>query len=197
MAEWKDRNLYLRGVIWWARVQIDGRDYRFSTKARNRDQAGKVVLQWITARTAQHAPEAWKVIIDAWELDSQSWLHRTVRHIRAKSKKRGWTNYITLLDLRLLALESNGRCSVTGAGLVVADEPSHPFSISIDRIDCSRGYEFDNCRIACLMANLAMRNWGEDALKKLSLSFVAKMAEDAYKRGPMSFDAEPAEIASA
>lgn len=39
-----------------------------------------------------------------------------------------------------------------------------PFHTSVDRIDCAKGYHFDNCRVVCLAVNPAMRDWGEQVM---------------------------------
>jgi len=56
------------------------------------------------------------------------------------------------------------RCELTGLPLdlnAIRDWNSP----SIDRIDCSRGYTYDNVRIVCFAMNCAMGTWGENKLK--------------------------------
>lgn len=48
-----------------------------------------------------------------------------------------------------------------------------PFAPSLDRIDSSRGYERDNVRLVCVIVNLAMNEWGFDALLRLAQHLVA------------------------
>ena len=45
-----------------------------------------------------------------------------------------------------------------------------PFAPSIDRVNCARGYLFDNVRLTCQIANLAMNVWGAEVLA----SFISK-----------------------
>ncbi len=70
------------------------------------------------------------------------------------------------LDRKWLS-ERFTRCSVTG--IEFSYEPNSPFLPSIDRIDNSRGYTRDNCRVVCWIYNCARgRFTDEDVLKMAS-----------------------------
>ena len=66
----------------------------------------------------------------------------------------------------LALLEAGGwRCAVTGTPFTLQKIGGRvPFAPSLDRIDCSLGYEPGNCRVVCMATNLAMNTWGEPAL---------------------------------
>lgn len=49
-----------------------------------------------------------------------------------------------------------------------------PWRPSLDRINCRKGYTPDNVRIVCVMANVAMGEWGLDALQRLSRGVLAQ-----------------------
>lgn len=74
------------------------------------------------------------------------------------------------LDQHHEAIESRLKrrvCEVTGYPLVLVGPAKHnekrPDAASIDRIDSSKGYTFDNIRIVCLAVNLSLNAWGEAA----------------------------------
>ena len=61
--------------------------------------------------------------------------------------------------------ESNFTCDITGVPFVF--ETRHPQTLSIDRIDPSRGYTLDNIRFVCWWVNTAMGSWGLETTKKM------------------------------
>ena len=72
-----------------------------------------------------------------------------------------------MLGLIDLAKLSGGVCAVSGLRFNDAKMGAatrRPFAPSLDRIDCSQGYVFNNCRLVCTCVNLAMSDYGEDAL---------------------------------
>lgn len=169
--------LYLRGTTWWARAIIDGKEYRFSTRTSDRRLAEQARLSWITARKSAHIDQEWRSLVTAWEDDSDSWIGRTYRHMRSKSRARGWPDVMHYEEFVALVLQSSGRCALTGLMFDTKSKGAHiPFSVSIDRIDSKLGYVAGNCRLVCLIANFAMRQWGEPALRKLALAYVAQLA---------------------
>ena len=57
-----------------------------------------------------------------------------------------------------------GRCAVSGLEFsevqVGGGRARRPYAPSLDRIDTRRGYEPDNVRLVCAVANFAMNAWG-------------------------------------
>lgn len=53
-----------------------------------------------------------------------------------------------------------GKCELTGVPFIL--ERKSPYMPSLDRIDSSKFYTPDNCRLVLLMLNLAKRDWAED-----------------------------------
>lgn len=171
-------NLYKRGTVWWARIVVDGREVRFSTRSREIETARQICDHWIEAHRNLQVDGEWKAVVSAWRDDAHSWLNRAYRHMRTKSRKRDWPSMMHYEELVTLALLSEGRCQLTGLRFDRASNGKHAaFAISIDRIDSAKGYTVENCRLICLIANFAMRQWGEDALRKLALAYVTQLAE--------------------
>lgn len=54
-------------------------------------------------------------------------------------------------------------CVLTGVKFNL-DDVYNPFAPSIDRIDSSKGYTKDNCRLIVTIANFAKNEWNDEAL---------------------------------
>lgn len=85
---------------------------------------------------------------------------------RTRARNRGLEfdldQHITEIQQRIDA----GRCEVTGEPFDLS--PGRKFSSpSIDRLDCKRGYTYDNIRIVINLANAAMGDWGEKTLREV------------------------------
>jgi hypothetical protein len=81
--------------------------------------------------------------------------------LRATSSDRSALDFDWCWD-RLVKQEF--RCEITKIPLTY--ETSLPTSLSIDRIDSSKGYTKDNVRFVCWWINAAMGNWGLTKLKE-------------------------------
>jgi len=70
-----------------------------------------------------------------------------------------------------------GRCEVTGIPMEFKSKvtaENKPWRPSLDRIDSSKGYTLDNCRIVCHAVNVAMMNWGESVIEKIAFGLAQK-----------------------
>ena len=70
-----------------------------------------------------------------------------------------------------------GRCEVTDLEFVVEmGEPGHsaPLNPSIDRLDCSKGYTPENCRVVCLIYNYACHTWGDTYVRIMAQALLEK-----------------------
>lgn len=66
-----------------------------------------------------------------------------------------------------------GVCELTGIPLTLTGKRSFN-SPSLDRIDASRGYTYDNVRIICFAMNAALGNWGEETLHAVVTAWLGK-----------------------
>ena len=79
------------------------------------------------------------------------------------------------LDRHVLELKERlalGKCELTGITLDIAGRKQWN-SPSIDRINPSRGYTYDNVRIVCYGVNCALGTWREDKLKIIAERLLA------------------------
>lgn len=58
-----------------------------------------------------------------------------------------------------------------------------PYAPSLDRIDPGRGYEPDNVRLVCAVANFAMNAWGLEPVLHMARAMAKKHAEEAGDPG--------------
>lgn len=167
--------LYQRSGFWWMRGQKDGQEYRRSTKTKDLDRAHEIVREFERALQSTSGNPDWQKVVEGWREDSQSWLHRKYRNMRDRSAMKGWPEYMSLVELEALTLRSDGRCAITGLPFELSDQTvsrRNPFGISLDRIDCSRGYVVGNSRCVCLIVNIAMSNWGSDSVRIMARALV-------------------------
>jgi len=130
---------------------------------------------------AQHASlEAGKTMkaFDQYGAPSH-WLSNVAKDLHAQSKKRAYDADIlytlTVEEILELGMQSNWRCAVTGMKFKqdkLEDVSMRPYMPSIDRINSSRGYTKDNCRLVCVATNFALNSWGETVLRELAISYV-------------------------
>ena len=92
------------------------------------------------------------------------------RVIMSSIKRRHPETDITIEYLREVLDKQGGICPFTGKKMVAKEWLSKedgwgktvPFQISIDRIDCSKGYVQGNVRFVSLIANYARSNWNDE-----------------------------------
>ena len=94
-------------------------------------------------------------------------------HLIAAAKRRAAKKEIPF-DLEAHTLEirtrvENMTCELTGIALSqpIGTGSREWNSVSLDRVDNSRGYVYDNIRIVCWAMNAAMGTWGLQKLKEL------------------------------
>lgn len=73
-----------------------------------------------------------------------------------------------------------GVCEVSGIAFQIATpgEGKNPFSPSIDRIDRTKGYTFQNCRMVVFIFNLARNSWKDSDVLLLAEALVRRRAEN-------------------
>lgn len=94
-------------------------------------------------------------------------VQKLIARARHNAKSRGKEFCLQKEDAPILLSECNYRCSVTRTPYSVefrSRDGRTPFAPSIDRIDSSKGYHMENCRLVCTAANYAMNTWGESVI---------------------------------
>lgn len=131
----------------------------------NREKYNKWEREYYRKNSEQHLQKSKK-----WR-DSVKGTFRFI-HLSAKQRaKRKKLEYsLSVEGLILIAQSQNNRCSLTliPFDLKSSDEYRvRPFAPSIDRIDNSKGYTFDNIRIVCVIVNKARNEYSYDIFDKM------------------------------
>jgi len=91
------------------------------------------------------------------------------------SHRRPTENIVTLDELMELFEAQGGMCAVSGLKMNWATRSGNgkqPISMSLDRIDGSRGYERDNLRLVCWQVNLMKNCWSEEQMLTMARAIV-------------------------
>lgn len=100
--------------------------------------------------------------------ESRCWAVASGMHLvaKARSRKAKWPFALSKewIARRVLA----GKCELTGVPFVL--ERKSPYVPSLDRIDSSKFYTSDNCRVILLILNLAKRDWPEGLFQEAFLA---------------------------
>lgn len=97
---------------------------------------------------------------------AQTQAYRLYQSAKQGAKKRKIEFDLSVDDVTALLKRSGGYCQVTGAPLNLRYNKSErrPWASSVDRIESKYGYRLNNCRIVCVVANIAMNVWGDSVL---------------------------------
>jgi hypothetical protein len=101
-----------------------------------------------------------------------------ISRARAKALGRRPTEGAVSLDYLMEMYEANhGLCEVSGFKMTwsTGDSGRKPTSISIDRINSSKGYVAGNVRLVCWQVNAFKGNWTDEQMFTMALALVANM----------------------
>ena len=97
---------------------------------------------------------------------SKSLFSRMLTAAKARAHRKGISFTLTRDDVAKLYSECGGECAVSKLPFTLDRSNSRaPFSPSLDRIDSTKGYTYENCRIVCYVVNMAMSDYGEEPLR--------------------------------
>lgn len=100
-----------------------------------------------------------------------------------KRIKKFGISTLSLEDIKNLWISQKGICPITGWELelpktITGYDHRHTRMASIDRIDCSRGYELGNIRFVSIMANFARNNFSDQELIEFCKSVAKNHGDD-------------------
>ena len=96
--------------------------------------------------------------------DLTSRLKHILRNSKGRAEKKGWDFNLTLEDLETQYRFQDGRCAYSGIPLEVCPGDN---MISIDRIDSTKGYTYDNIQFSTYQINLMKRDIPHETFIKL------------------------------
>ena len=181
--EHKPRGLYLEPSGYWKIDKvIRGERLRVSTQTRNLDEATALLRRHRDGVMRQQKGSAWECLVESMLQDHKSWLHRTAQGMTYRGRRTGKGCDMSPRQLADALLRSGGRCELSGIALSfekIGTAKAAPFQPSIDRIDSAKGYNAANCRVVALAVNLAMREWGEEVIKRIGKAmFLRDLQQD-------------------
>ena len=160
-----------RSRYWVARGNVNGRRLSFVTKETELEPAKRIVdLKIKHELLGPEASGEFKVDGDAPPVWARKMMHAAIW----RSKQVNATCNLTIEDMLYLAKRANGHCEFTG--LAFSSEAfrgnarRRPFAPSLDRIEPEKGYTRENCRFVLFCVNVAMSDWGPEALRRVALA---------------------------
>lgn len=118
-----------------------------------------------------------------WMQTSKGRVSRMLISIRNRAKKLGYECDLTPDWLRLRV--ETGVCAATGEvfnlSVIGGRGKKNPLAPSVDRIDCSRGYTMDNCRVVTTIFNMARNDFGDEALARMAKGLLRTISSQASK----------------
>lgn len=155
---------------WYFSYTMHGKQHRKSTGTADERKAEKIASDFLSARNIERRGAEWlKEFIDSGQKS------QILSSIKKRSKTKGINSYLSETQLIKLAERANGYCEITGipfSNKKYGASKRKPFSASIDRIDSGIGYSADNCRMVCLVVNLAMAEWGDSVIDTLAKGII-------------------------
>lgn len=97
-------------------------------------------------------------------------------------------------EFDVIVEQADGRCMVSGIPFELARFPGsarRPFAPSLDRIDSRKGYTATNCRLVCVLVNLALNQWGMEPLMRVARNLVAREREIKAQEASLQVWQEP------
>ena len=114
-----------------------------------------------------------------------SWAMDLIRTVKKNARTR---NIPVEIDKEWILNQfeaNNGRCAISGLWFDFDNEAKYrrrPWIPSVDRIDSTKSYTPDNCRLVCSAANYAMNEWSDSDFVKLCRGVVETLRKNIGKK---------------
>ena len=92
-----------------------------------------------------------------------------------RAAARGIEHRLSLAELKQMYAAAKGQCQVSGIyfnKFRPMGSTKRPWYPSVDRIDSSKPYTADNCRVVCVAVNMAMGEWGIEVLRAIAKAMI-------------------------
>lgn len=101
---------------------------------------------------------------------------------RKNALNRGIDFELSYDDFYEMVQRSKEKCTVSGIAFDFSFKKHgihrrRPFAPSIDRIDSMKSYSKENCRIVCVIVNMALNSWGDEPFLKMCKAVCRKHAK--------------------
>ena len=153
---------------------------------KNYDGRGKFEIIYKGIGKKDHQKKIWVEELPSWvegrykvyDFKDVEW-----RKVYTKVKKRANKKNIecfSVKEFHEIINRSQEKCEMTDIQFTFEKKPGrhiwNPWMPSVDRIDSSKGYTLDNCRLVCWGVNNGLNQWGEEVFKKVCQKMVAKLS---------------------
>jgi hypothetical protein len=130
---------------------------------------------------AQRRAKAYHLNVPPQRLDSYYNVARCLaKNCRQRARQKGWVYDVTTRWVLEQLEQQDYRCLATDIPLRLnPDRIGDPYQPSIDRIDPSGGYTTDNCRVVCLIYNLARNGATDEEIIDFARYLLAKVGNSA------------------
>ena len=162
-------SVYLRGKTFWADVCIGDKRYRRSCNTSDFEKAKEIEENLFNLMRIECLNG-----VETREADNPL-VAKLYHAAKRRAKINGVEFTLTKKDADYLFKRAGKRCELTKIPFDFSKNTRYtkrPFVPSIDRIDSRKGYTMNNCRVICLMANIAVNEWGEELFSKLAYAYV-------------------------
>lgn len=158
-----------------ARKKLSGNTYYYYSLGRN--QRKEIPL----GKNLREALKKYQVIHDQDCLPESlipvpdNFYEKLFRQVVKNSRPRKISVEITADDIKEMLERAKGKCELTRVTFnmqKISGQRIRPWIPSVDRIDSKKGYSFDNCRIICAAANVALNQFGEYIFVKMASSMI-------------------------
>ena len=110
-------------------------------------------------------------------------LYGVYRQSKVRSKTNGLEHSIDFEFVVSLWERQNGNCALTGIPMTLSRNPPgekffQPWNPSLDKVDSSGGYTPDNVRLVCVMVNLALNKFGDEAFDAMCRAYISKQDKE-------------------
>lgn len=112
-----------------------------------------------------------RVASAAWN-DQPEWVRRMFYNAERRAQIRRKSFTLTPASFLEVVSRANGVCELSGIPFDTSIKAG-PFFPSLDRVDNATGYEPENVRIVCHVANVAMNTWGIAPVLRLAQAIIA------------------------
>ncbi len=115
------------------------------------------------ARKAARAKRSQKTAIYSREWRDKNRAAYLVAECRRRSRKKGIAFDLDAHVVQLQERISKATCELSGIALALGTAPGRAYNTpSLDRIEPSKGYIYENVRIVAFAVNAMLGNWGEE-----------------------------------
>ena len=110
------------------------------------------------------------------------WIREMYFNSRKSAERRNVPFQLSRVEFNALVARSRGECMLTGIPFEFEhfkESCRRPFAPSLDRISSGKGYTPDNCRLVCVIVNLALNEWGIEPLIRVAEALVQRGGQKA------------------